>query len=158
MNAIAPRHARRAAPRAPPTAPPTTAVLSDGHVAATPVPLLLLPAADAPEVAVTVTVTAAAVPTGLVAVSVGMSNVPISVETIAELLLQQFIVSLDSLQQYVPLSHCRTFHDGTADPPPQLVVACERFSGHRSARISGASREIERLRTHTVGANVRTIR
>lgn len=121
-TAKAPRDASRAAPSAPPTAPPTTAVLSAGHVAAPSVPSLLAPA-EPVEVAVTVTVAAAAVPTVVVAVWVGTSNVPMSVETMAVLLLQQFVVSLAARQQNTPFPHCRTFHDTTSDPPPQFVVA-----------------------------------
>lgn len=71
----------------------------------------------------TVTVAAAAVPTVLVTVGVDKSNVPTSVEMIAVLLLQQFVVSLASRQQNVPFSHCNTFQDATAEPPPQFVVA-----------------------------------
>lgn len=93
------------------------AVLSAGHAA-------LSAVAAAPDVPVTVTVAAAVpVPAVVVAVAVARSSVPMSVDTTAVLLSQQFAVSPAGRQQYVPRSHWSTFQEATSEPPPQSVVA-----------------------------------
>lgn len=131
MNASAASDARSAAPSAPPTAPPTTAVLCSGHAAAAAAaavaPPSPAPVAADPDTAVTVTVGSGAVPVPsvTVAVAVAASSVPTSVDTTAELLPQQFVVSDAGRQQYVPLLHWSTLHDATLGPPSQSVVAGE---------------------------------